>query len=96
MCADPAGYYQRAEVVRLDAELEEAAFDIWQLGAQIREARVANRYPRNPDACVRYGRICPFFDVCTGAASLDDASRFQRLANVHPELAPEPVQDPAA
>jgi hypothetical protein len=93
--ADPAGYYQRVEVVRLEEELRAAAFDTWQLGVQIREARVAGFYPRNPDACVRYGRLCPFFDVCTGATSLDDITRFVKLENVHPELTPDPVQ-PAA
>jgi PD-(D/E)XK nuclease superfamily len=92
--ADPAGYFQRAEVVRLESELEEAAFDVWQLGQQIRESANVGRYPRNPDACVRYGRVCGFFDLCSGAASLDDASRFHKLANVHPELSA--VQQPAA
>jgi hypothetical protein len=81
----PARFYQRGEVVRLEAEMDEALFDVWQLGQQIREAELAQRAPRNPDACVRYGRTCPFFDVCTGAASLDGGG-FIRRENVHPEL----------
>ena len=28
-----------------------------------------------------YGRACAFFDACTGAASLDDTSRFERVEN---------------
>ena len=84
---NPTGYYARGEVVRHEAEMEEALFDVWQLGKQLRESEIAGRHPRNPDACVRYGRTCPFFDACTGTASLDDTSLFRRSTHVHPELA---------
>jgi hypothetical protein len=83
---DPNGYFQRLEVVRHEQELSEAQHDVWQLGKQVRESDLAGRYPRNPDACVRYGQTCAFFDVCTGAASLDDPSRFRRSDVYHPEL----------
>lgn len=86
IASDPDRYYSRGEVVRLDAEMDEALFDIWQTGQQIREAQLAGRNPRNPDACIRYGKPCPFFEVCSGAASLEDPSLFTRSANVHPEL----------
>lgn len=84
--ADPAGHYQRGEVVRLENEIEEARYDTWQIAQQIQEALRMERYPRNPDACVRYGRTCPYFDVCTGGAALEDEALFARLENVHPEL----------
>lgn len=87
IAADPAGFFQRGEVVRLEAELEEAAFDAWQVARQLREAELAGRFPRNPDACVRYGHTCPFFDVCTGVASLEDPERFRRSEVVNLELA---------
>jgi hypothetical protein len=82
----PADFYQRADVVRLDGEVAEAMADVWQTGRTIRENEVAGRAPRNPDACVRYGRTCEFFGVCTGAASLEDASLFRRSEVAHPEL----------
>jgi hypothetical protein len=85
---DPNGYFQRATVVRLEAELADAAFDAWQVAKQLREAELVGRFPRNPDACVRYGSTCSFFEVCTGAASLDDPSLFRRIENTNPELAP--------
>lgn len=85
--ASPEDYYARGEVTRLEQDLREFAFDAWQLGRQIREAELAERYPRNPDACVRFGRTCPYFPVCSGAASLEDASLFRRLEHVHAELA---------
>lgn len=84
---DPEAYFQRATVVRLETELEEAAFDAWQTARQLREAELAGRYPRNPDACVRYGSTCSFFPVCTGEASLDDPSQFKKLTTPNPELA---------
>lgn len=87
IAADPDRYFSRGEVVRLDAEMDEAAFDAWQLGQQIRESQLAGRHPRNPDACIRFGKPCPFFDVCSGAASLEDPTLFRRSENVHPELA---------
>lgn len=86
VAGNPDRYYQRGDVVRLEAEEREAQLDAWQLTRAMREAELAGRYPRNADACLRYGRICSFFDVCTGTASLDDTARFQRLEHVHQEL----------
>lgn len=85
---DPNGYFQRPVVVRLEAELEDAAFDAWQMAKQLKEAENAGRFPRNPDACVRYGSTCPFFGVCVGEASLDDPGLFRRIDTPNPELAP--------
>lgn len=84
--ANPNAYYARGEVVRLESELEEARYDTWALSKSLQEAHRAGRYPRNPDACVRYGHTCPFFGVCTGCESLDNPELFRRNASVHPEL----------
>ncbi|WP_163869631.1 PD-(D/E)XK nuclease family protein [Myxococcus eversor] len=86
IASEPHRYYQRGEVVRLEGEVDEALSDVWQLGQQLREAELTGRAPRNPDACLRYGRTCAFFGVCSGEASLDDATRFTRSDVVHPEL----------
>lgn len=86
IAANPASYFQRGEVVRLEEEMREAMFDVWQLGQQIRESELADRAPRNPDACARYGRTCDFFDVCTGQASIDDPALFIRSTVINPEL----------
>ncbi len=85
--ANPDAYYQRGEVVRLEAELREAMQDAWDVGQQMLEARRAGRAPRNAQACRRWGSVCAFFDVCSGTASLEDTSRFVKLDDVHPELA---------
>lgn len=87
IASDPSKYYARGEVVRLEAELAEARFDLWQLAQQIRESELAGRFPRNPGACFNYNRPCEFFGVCTGEESLEDPAKFRRLGDVHPELA---------
>lgn len=83
----PDDFYQRGIIVRLEDEERDAAFDTWQTARLIREAQLAGRHPRNPDSCTQWGRTCAYFDVCTGAASLDDASRFRHVERVHEELA---------
>lgn len=89
VAANPDRYYQRGEVVRLEAEEREAQLDAWQLTRSMREAELAGRFPRNVDACERYGRVCSFFSVCSGTASLDDPGLFQRVDRVHQELSAE-------
>ena len=83
---NPDKYYQRGEVVRLETEMVDAMTDVWQLGQQLREAERLGRAPRNPDACERYGRLCPFFGVCSGSERLDDPALFTQSDDVHPEL----------
>jgi hypothetical protein len=87
IAADPESYYQRGVVVRLSDEERDAAHDLWQVAKGIRESELTNRWPRNPDACLHWGRPCMFFDVCTGCASLEDPMMFLKLTNTHPELA---------
>lgn len=86
IASNPDRYYQRGEVVRLESEEREYAIEVWQLTRSMREAELSGIHPRNADACQRYNRLCGFFDVCTGVASLDDSTRFQRVENVHQEL----------
>jgi hypothetical protein len=92
VAANPDKYYQRGEVVRLEADEREAQQDAWQLTRSMREAELAGRYPRNPDSCMRYGRVCAYFDVCCGTAQLEDTSRFERVENVHQELSVEAAE----
>jgi hypothetical protein len=91
--AEPDRYLQRGEIVRLESEMSEAMQDVWDTGKQIQEAKVAGRAPRNPSACVAYGHACDFFEVCSGAAAIDDPALFTRNDNVHPELVIEEAAD---
>lgn len=83
---NPDRYFRRGEIVRLEDEVEEARFDLWQLAQQLRESERAGRYPRNPGACRAFRRMCAFFPVCSRQGSLDDTTLYRRLDNVHPEL----------
>jgi hypothetical protein len=84
--SEPSRWLQRGEVVRLDEDESDTAFDMWAVARQIRDGQLANRYPRNPSACSQYGRTCCYFGVCTGTVSLDDPIRFRRAASAHEEL----------
>lgn len=85
IAANPERYYQRGNVVRLEDDEKDAAADLWATGRAIREAQLANRWPRNPDACNHWGRTCEFFGVCTRCESLEDPTLF-RLAGINEEL----------
>lgn len=86
IAAEPERYYARGEVVRLAEEEIEAAADTWQIVGRIRDARRTGVAPRNPDACFRWNRPCPYFPVCTGETTLENPQRYRRLEHVHPEL----------
>lgn len=83
---EPNRYLARGEVVRLDHEIDDAMLDIWDQAKQLRESQIDGRAPKNPDSCEKWGRMCAFFSVCCGEASLDDPALFVRSDNVHPEL----------
>jgi hypothetical protein len=90
IAANPDAYLVRQPVARLDSALADYRLDLWQLAARMREDANAGRYPRNTNACERWGRFCEFFDVCAGTASLDDPTRYKRIDTAHPELQPTP------
>jgi hypothetical protein len=86
--ANPEAYYQRSTIVRLAEEERDAAYDVWTTARSLREAELSQRWPRNVDACDQYGKLCPYFDVCSGTAVISDPERF-RDADEHEELKPE-------
>ncbi len=86
---DPDSYFVRGVVVRIGTEEADAQWDVWQQARLIREGELAKRWPRNPDGCRRYGRICSYFGVCTATETLDDPRLFVHVDNVHQELTPD-------
>lgn len=83
---DVEAWYARAEVVRFDSEILEHQADTWAIARTIRDNQLAKRWPRNPEACIRYGRTCGYWALCVGEASPDDASLYMRVASGHREL----------
>jgi hypothetical protein len=83
---NPDRYFARADVVRLDAEIEESLKDVTEMALQIRSGSLTGTAARNPDSCFKYGRACDFHPICSGVESLDDNPQFIRVDNVHQEL----------
>ncbi len=81
----PDDYYARAEVIRLEADIEEHAADDWSTAKSMHEERLAGRFPRNPDACFRGSEPCAYWDVCCGAEDLGNEALF-RDARANEEL----------
>lgn len=88
---DPAKFYARGMVVRLEADEREAAQDMWNTASLMRDARRLNMYPRNPDSCVSWGRECDYLSVCSGMMDLKDPLFFRFEEDIHEELAEEGV-----
>jgi|GEM_PF-1241617 len=84
--ANVDSYFKRGIVVRSADEEREAALDRWMIAERIASAQLRSRWPRNVDACERYGRFCDFFPVCTGEARVDDPTRYRRATSPHEEL----------
>jgi len=82
---DPNKYYQRGVIVRLEQEEHDAAFDMWQTAEAIRTSRNAERWPRNVDSCSQYNRMCDYWTVCSGQATIEDGVYFTREQS-HVEL----------
>ncbi len=84
--ARPDRYYARGEFVRLEADETDHQYDVWQTGRLIREAELTKRFPRNPDSCIRFGRECPYFGVCSREASIEDDTLYRTAETTHEEL----------
>lgn len=82
----PEAYFARAEIVRLERDVEEHAMDVWHTAQGMLDAERAQRRPRNPDACIRFKRQCEYFDVCSGQAGIDDDMIFYTATSAHEEL----------
>lgn len=86
LAEQPARYYARGPVVRLENEVQKIRKELWDIAQQLRDSQRADRFPRNPNACERYGRLCEMFAICAGQGSADDTLSYRRVTNVHPEL----------
>lgn len=60
----PEFYFQRQEIARLDADVEEFRQELWDDQKHLRECQLSNRWPRNTAACLAPFR-CSFFDLCS-------------------------------
>ena len=85
IASNPDKYFSRRIIVRTEDDMADYMADMWAVGREIREAQLHNRWPRNPQQCMTFGK-CPFFGVCTKTESLDDPTLFVKLDNPDQEL----------
>ena len=84
---EPDRYFARMEIPRLDADLDDFRWELWQQQQQLRESQKAGRWFRNTSACVGFGK-CEYFDVCTNAIDVMNTTPtgMVRVDDIHPEL----------
>jgi len=96
MRADPARYFARHEIARLDQDLDETRAEVWQQQLLIREMQRTGKWFRNPGACVSPYR-CSYLPICDNKQVGPNCvpSGFRLLPDAHPELAPPSGGKPA-
>jgi len=78
IAADMPRYYQRNEIVRHDEEHAASVRDLEGTVHLMQAVRMHLREaPRNVDACMKFGRPCPFLPVCDESATIDDPIRYK-------------------
>lgn len=77
IAANPEEYFQFREIVKTPEDLEEALSDVRGWISALRQYRSAGFYPRNTDSCRGLFGFCPYLEVCSGSASLDDETLFR-------------------
>jgi hypothetical protein len=84
IAADPDKYFKMRSVPRMNSQIEDSMADMWQTAQMLR----ARHYPRNPDACFKWGSRCPFWDCCVSGMNPEEHPElFRKVKNVHEELA---------
>lgn len=89
---NPAKYFQRRRIPRLDSDLRETAYALWRNAEKIREESRAGIWPRSDSACFRFNKPCPYFSLCTTGFDPDRDELpigFKRVEDIHQELSEE-------
>lgn len=86
LALNPDKYFARATIVRLDRDNEEHARDVEYTAQMIQFAEQHDAWPRSPNACERYRRMCEFFPVCSGETSITDGTRYEKKTAQHEEI----------
>ncbi len=88
MQSEPDKYFVRQEIARLDSDLDETAWELWQQQLAIREAQRSGRWYRNPNSCFTNSSSCEYLSICQSGCSIDEAPvGFKKIEDVHPEIA---------
>lgn len=84
----PDYYFARIEIARLQQDLDDCAWDLWQQQLTVREAQRTNRWPRNPDACFSLNGTCEYLSMCQACTVGDHEvpPGFKIVDDIHPEV----------
>lgn len=83
---NPAAYYQRHPVPRTQSQLDDYRLSRWMLAKSAHEDERAGNCPKNPDACMKWGKPCIFFEHCATGTELVEDPNWEKLDWPHPEL----------
>ena len=86
--ADPAKYFARREIPRLDSDLDEYRHELWYIADAIRLCRNSGRWFRNSGSCKRFNSLCPYYPLCAGIISTTNGipEGFRLAESCHEEL----------
>jgi len=87
IAADPDKHFARIEIARLDQDLEETAWELWQQQIAIREAQRSQRWFKNPESCFGNNGSCEYLPICSGSGLNGGIPPgFMKIEDVHPEI----------
>ncbi len=84
----PDWYFARAEIPRLPRDIEQFRTDLVHVVKSVRASGRAGVWPRNTDACRRWG-ACPYFGPCADCYDVETSgipNGYERVTDVHAEL----------
>lgn len=77
---------QQREIILTKEDVAEAARIEWQTTTRIREDMSSGCFPKNPDACDRFGSMCPYFAICTSQDPTNIIKECYRKEEANKEL----------
>ena len=80
--------------VRKPRDVESYHYYLLDKCRQIEHYYLAGRFPRQPSACVSFGRMCPFFDECSAETLRDMQMRINPSGQPGPGAANRRPFDP--
>ena len=83
----PDWYFARREIPRLESDIHEYEYELWQIQKVIALCQKNHWWYKNTNACLKPYK-CPYLSCCTnGQYPLTEVPQgFVRLENIHPEL----------
>ena len=86
---NPSAYFMRKEVPRIQADLDEYAFELWGMADLLEWREATGVYERNTSACFHYNSKCEFYELCLNGWNPEHEEvpqGFTKKDRVHSEL----------